>query len=343
MVQAEERQWSTALQSYRALITLLSAHLRSITSCTEEAAVHIMERLQDIEQQLRVLNQSVRASWAGGESHYRNQRARLDAANGVLAKHGSKVAELATFLAKRTEESALARGRLQGLVRSAVELASNAECIEGIARQTSILALNARIEAARAGQHAGSFAVVANEVKALAEESRRAVEQISQSVVIMRTSLSAELSRQEAEDAQTRERLAAQGNIPDMLLSWMKQMGEAYQELHQKHADLLQKLAESTEAINRQAAEMLAEIQFQDITRQRIEAVQHALADLEKRLSQMEDALSAPAGAPCEAPDLGIDLEEIMKHYAMHKQRQDHQSALGTEAEETDGPDVELF
>lgn len=338
MVQAEERPWSAALQSYRALIALLLVHLESINTCTEEAALHIMERLQGIERQIGVLDQNVRTGRAGGESHFQQQRARLTAANCAIAQQGS---EVAAFLAKRSEESALARGRLQGLVRDAVDLVASAECIESIARQTSILALNARIEAARAGGQARSFAVVASEVKTLAEESRKAAEHISRSVATIRTSLSAELSRQEAEEAQTRARLAAQADLPEMLLSWMRQMGEAYQELHQQHAALLQRLGQGTEAINRQAVEMLAEVQFQDIARQRIEAVQRALTDLEQRLSLLEAALLGPAGAHGE--DLGVDLEQVKVHYVMHKQRQDHRAALGEDGESADGPDVELF
>ncbi|TFV64055.1 UNVERIFIED_ORG: methyl-accepting chemotaxis protein [Bacillus sp. AZ43] len=92
------------------------------------------------------------------------------------ASEASRVASQAVDVAENTTRTV---GKLGD---SSQEIATVIKLINGIAEQTNLLALNATIEAARAGEAGKGFAVVASEVKELAQETARATEDISKRV-----------------------------------------------------------------------------------------------------------------------------------------------------------------
>ncbi len=77
-----------------------------------------------------------------------------------------------------TEEAERGDGRVQALAATAQQIGDVITLIQDIAEQTNLLALNATIEAARAGEAGKGFAVVASEVKSLASQTARATEEI---------------------------------------------------------------------------------------------------------------------------------------------------------------------
>ena len=100
-----------------------------------------------------------------------------------LARRMNNILKLANDMSQQSETSNSGLGRLVASVERIMPITN---LIQGIAQQTNLLALNATIEAARAGAAGKGFAVVAAEVKALAQQTGKATEEIAQNIGAVR-------------------------------------------------------------------------------------------------------------------------------------------------------------
>jgi methyl-accepting chemotaxis protein len=113
------------------------------------------------------------------------------------SKHEAEVTLDLAGGARKTRDDAVSAMRL--IEKSSEQITEIIQVISEIASQTNLLALNAAIEAARAGEHGLGFAVVAEEVRKLAERSSEAAKEITQ--------LIKESSRRVAEGAELSEKV----------------------------------------------------------------------------------------------------------------------------------------
>jgi methyl-accepting chemotaxis protein len=187
---------------------------------------------------------------------------------------------------------------IRGVKEHSLSIANVVMIIQTIAEQTKLLALNATIEAARAGEAGNGFAVVAREVKKLAEQSTKATEDITKSILSMEN-ISSKASKEfehMLSNIHSHLEVAVQSRISfdelmreiDIVSSRLSGMKKHIQHLNGS-LPLMEKSAESFASVSQEtlasAERMLAASEEQIAQMNRTHQIGQKLTDLSRNLS----------------------------------------------------------
>jgi len=299
---------------------ILVGQLNSVTEQTEKAAFDIATRLHTIDEVVTDLQGFVSAATSEAAGSVAESEA-------TVASNTTLIKRLESFIHQRITAAERDAKSNAEAVSKAKSLQALLELVRRIAGQTNLLALNAAIEAARAGEAGRGFAVVADEVRKLSHETESAVKKIDEGILavthIIENQFNDKIIHSQVDDErQTLETFAEQ----------LAALGSSYEQFAHREKEMLGQIQNSGDRLAEMFVETLASVQFQDITRQQITQVIEGITHIDTHTQTVAGVIRNAedyADTPPKIKPLKAEFDRLYSSYVMDHQRDVHRHALG--------------
>jgi len=279
-------------------LTQIAANANQVAAASGETSTAIGQISDGAQNQLHAMSQVATALTQSGQAV---SEVASDAAQASLGSQQS-----VDLVSGGQEKVAQMVDVVNVIAQNSTKINKITEVIGSIANQTNMLSLNAAIEAARAGEHGAGFAVVAEEVRKLAEHSANSAQEITALVdEAVREAGNAVSTANEVSDDMAAI-LKSSGDIDDMLrrvASAMEQQSATTQEIT-SNVDSMKRVAENNAAASEEITATVIEVSRladgvrEQVSNFQLEGEQNAnvlLGNQAKSLEQ-EDRRAAPSG-----------------------------------------------
>jgi methyl-accepting chemotaxis protein len=212
---------TAAVGNLSAAASEILAATTQLASGSQEQAAAVTETVSTVDEVTQTSDQAAQRSKAVSEAAQRSVE---------VGKAGRRaIDETVTVMGKVKEQSESIAEGILGLAEQAQSIGEIIATVSEIAEQTNLLALNAAIEASRAGEHGRGFAVVAGEVKALADQSKKATAQVRQILGDIQKATNGAVMRTEEGTRSVNEAILVVGKAGDTIKTLAETITEAAQ------------------------------------------------------------------------------------------------------------------